>query len=101
MISPYVAQPTRTRREVEIDQLCANLKHDHRFDKTDGYISSVRRLIEYALVCAKQHHDNLPIFGHVTEPAEALVDLLDETMLDYLVPAEESFKEYLEGEGVE
>lgn len=98
MISPYVAQPTRTRREVEIDQLCANLKHDHYFDKTDGYISSVRRLIDYALVCAERHRDNIAMSDRAYEAAESLFELLDEAMLDYLVPAEESFKEYLERE---
>ena len=100
MTSKYVAQPLRTVREAEADKLCLDLKHDHRFDGTDGYLHSAERSLEYAIICARRLTANIPMHEGAWNNASDLVQAISDLMADHFKPAEESAREYFDREDV-
>lgn len=93
-MTPYLSLPLRTEYQAKLEALTK------RSPYPDGDIWTLRLLLEAALTVAKRHADNLPMSDHAFENAEALHDLIDEVMADYLVPAERSAREYFEREEV-
>ena len=98
MTSAYLNKPQRTKREAEIDRLCAELKEDHRYDKTDGHLQSVRRLLDYAQICALRHHAGLALMTDASDTTEDLIEGINVTIADNLAPALREAKDYFDRE---
>ena len=98
MTSEYLKQPPRTKRQAALDRLHGNLSTDGAY--VDGDIKSTRRLLEEAINAASRHADSLPMSEDAYDNATALVEFLNEALIDYLLPAEQSAKESFELEDV-